>query len=172
MTTRERRPLAARADRLGRIIETFLLVSVLGAMILIAAAQIALRNFWNTGFDWADEALRIMVLWVTILGAVAASREGRHVSIDAISRYLPPAVSRWTRVLVDAFAALVCAVLAWYSYQFVAGSHAAGDRILGGEFPAWCVQVILPVGFALIAYRYLVACLREWSSGPAEVVPL
>lgn len=169
MTRQGAQALAVRADRFGRALETALLVGVLGAMILIAAAQIALRNFWNSGFDWADEALRIMVLWVTMLGAVAASREGRQVRIDALSRYLPSAAIRWTHVLVDAFAAIVCFVLAWHSYQFVADSFAAGDRVLAGEFPAWGVQLILPVGFALIGYRYTVACLRP-GPGIGEVV--
>jgi TRAP-type C4-dicarboxylate transport system permease small subunit len=134
-------------------------------MILLAAGQIVLRNVWGTGFGWADEALRIMVLWVTMLGAVAASREQRHVSIDALSRYLPRWVVRWTGVVTDAFAAVVCAALAWYSYGFVAESSAANERVLGGDVPAWAVQMILPVGFALISYRYTVACLRR-RTGP------
>ena len=107
MTREHAQTLAMRADRIGRAVETLLLVLVLGTMILVAATQIVLRNFWGTGFDWADEALRIMVLWVTMLGAVAASREGRHVSIDALSRYLPSVAMPWIRILVDAFAALV-----------------------------------------------------------------
>lgn len=163
-------PFADRADRLARVAETFLLVLVLAAMILLAATQIALRNIWGTGFDWADEALRILVLWVTVLGAVAASRAQRHVSIDALSRYLPSRITRWTVVLVDAFTAVICAALAWYSYRFVADSWLAGDRVLGGDLPAWAVQLILPVGFALISYRYAVACLRRTHAKASDVV--
>ena len=93
--------------------ETGLLTLVLGAMILLAAAQIGLRNFFGGGFSWADESLRIMVLWVAMLGAVAASRDQRHVSIDALSRFLSPALRRWTRILINLFAAAVCLALAW-----------------------------------------------------------
>ena len=150
--------------------ETFLLVLVLGTMILLAAAQIALRNIWGTGFDWADETLRILVLWVTLLGAVAASREQRHVSIDALSRYLPAGITRWTVTLIDAFTAIVCAALAWFSYQFVADSLLAGDRVLGGDLPAWSVQLILPIGFSLISYRYAVACLQRRHTMANDVV--
>jgi TRAP-type C4-dicarboxylate transport system permease small subunit len=140
-------------------VETLLLVAVLAAMILVAAAQIALRNIWGSGLDWADEALRIMVLWVTMLGAVAASRERKHVSIDALSRYLPPRIARCTSVLMSAFTCLVCAALAWYSYRFVADSILADDRVIGGYLPAWAVQLILPVGFALLTYRHAIMCL-------------
>ena len=163
-------PFADRADRIARAVETFLLVLVLGTMILLAAAQIALRNIWGTGFDWADEALRILVLWVTVLGAVAASREQRHVSIDALSRYLSSGIMRRTAVLVDAFTAVICAALAWYSYLFVADSWLTGDRVLGGDLPAWSVQLILPVGFSLIGYRYAVSCLRRTHGTAIDVV--
>ncbi len=151
--------LARRADRLGRFVETGLLALVLGSMILLAAAQIAFRNLFGGGFPWADEALRIMVLWVAMLGSVAAGRDQRHVSIDALSRYLPAAVRRWSGVLINVFAAAVCLGLAWYAYLFVADSRLADDRVLGGAVPAWAVAAILPVAFALLSYRFLVASL-------------
>lgn len=150
---------AVRAERLGRAVETILLALVLGAMILLAAAQIALRNFGGGGLIWADEALRIMVLWVTMLGAVAAGREQRHVSIDVLSRYLPARMQGGLRIGINLFVAAVCFVLTWYSWLFVADSRLVDDRVLGGSVAAWAVQSVLPAGFALLGYRYLVACL-------------
>jgi TRAP-type C4-dicarboxylate transport system permease small subunit len=151
--------LAARAEWLGRTTETALLTVLLAAMVLLAAGQIALRNFWGIGLSWADEALRILVLWVTMIGSVAATRDQRHVRIDALSRYLPKKAGRWIALAVDLFSVVVCAVLAWCSYELVSNSLSADDRVLGGELPAWTVQLILPVGFLLIAYRYAVICL-------------
>jgi len=43
--------------------------------------------------------------------------------------------------------------VAWYSVQFVQMSHEFGD-VLMGSVPAWLPQLILPVGFGLICYRY------------------
>ena len=157
-----------RADRLGRLAETVLLTAFLGVMVLLAAGQILMRNVWGTGLDWADEALRVLVLWVTMIGAVAASREQKHVSIDAVSRYLPKWAGRWSARLVSGFVALVCGVLAWQSYRFVVDSYDATDTVLGGRLPAWSVQLVLPAGFALICYRYVVAFLgsRAGAHGP------
>jgi TRAP-type C4-dicarboxylate transport system permease small subunit len=163
VTSADARSLADKAERLGRATETALLTLLLGGMVLLAATQIALRNFWGTGFGWADETLRILVLWVTIVGSVAATRDQRHVRIDALSRYLPAAARRWSGVAMDAFAAIVCGVLAWSSYGLVTDALVADDRVLGGELPAWTVQLILPVGFALMGYRYAVGCLRSHS---------
>lgn len=149
----------ARADRAGQILENAALVAVLTAMILLAAAQIVLRNFMDSGFAWGDEALRLMVLWVAMLGAVAASRENRHISIDALSRILPGGPKAWADVIVRAFTAGVSFVLAWYSWVFVAESREFEDTLLG-DLPAWWFQAILPVAFFLIGYRYAIWCLR------------
>lgn len=153
------RGVLARADRAGQFIENAALVAVLSAMILLAVTQIFLRNFMASGFAWGDEALRLMVLWVTMLGAVAASRENRHLAIDALSRVLSPGPRAWADVVVRAFTAFVAFVLAWYSWEFVAESREFEDLLLG-DLPAWWFQSILPVGFFLIGYRYSIWFLR------------
>ncbi|MGI9343841.1 MAG: TRAP transporter small permease [Gammaproteobacteria bacterium] len=160
MTASQRQPgFLTRADRAGQLIETTALVAVLTAMILLASAQIVMRNFFATGFAWADEALRLMVLWVAMLGAVAASRDNRHIAIDVMSRILPAGPRVVAALVVHVFTASVSFMLAWYSWQFVAESREFEDRLLN-DLPAWWFQSILPVGFLLIGYRYLIWFLR------------
>jgi TRAP-type C4-dicarboxylate transport system permease small subunit len=152
--------LLARADKLGRIAENVALVLTLSAMILLGSTQIILRNFFDTGFGWADEALRLMVLWVAMFGAVAASREHRHISIDVLARILPDSVKAWVAIVVDALTAAITLMLAWYSWDFVAESYGYEDSLLN-DLPAWLFQSVLPIAFLLIAYHYVIACLRQ-----------
>jgi TRAP-type C4-dicarboxylate transport system permease small subunit len=144
----------SRADRLGRLLETVLLGIVLVAMIGLAAAQVLLRGSLGSSLAWADEALRLLVLWSAMLGALAATRDNVHLRIDLLSRFLPGVWRRAMAVFVELFAAGVSALLAWYSWRFVAESREFGDQVLG-DWPAWPFQAILPAAFALIAYRYL-----------------
>ncbi|GIS19200.1 MAG: hypothetical protein CM15mP120_11160 [Pseudomonadota bacterium] len=37
---------------------------------------------------WGDSAVRVMVLWVTMLGAMVASRDDSHIRIDLVGRFL------------------------------------------------------------------------------------
>ena len=150
-----RRGLLKQAQRAGLLFENSLLVLVLSGMIILATAQILLRNVTGAGFAWADEALRLMVLWVAMLGAVAASREYRQISIDVLSRYLPERSKAWVAALVDLFTSCVAAVLTWYSFQFVSDSYEYQDVLLGDQ-PAWIFQSILPLAFALMTYRYAI----------------
>ncbi len=150
-----------RAERLGRWIENALLGLALFLMIGLAASQVFLRAVLGSGLPWADEALRLLVLWAAMLGAIAASRDNVHLRIDLLSRFLPASWRRLTATLVDLFAAGVSAVLAWQSWRFVAESREFGDLVLG-DLPAWAFQLILPVAFILITYRYLAGLPRHF----------
>ena len=147
-------------DRYGRLAENGLLLTILVMMLLVAVAQIVSRNVFNSGFIWADEFLRLTVLWVALLGSIAASRDHRHLRIDVLSRFLSPRILRWTNFLVDLFTAAVCAVLAYYSFEFVVETREYEDLAFGTQ-PLWWFQSILPLGFGLMAWRYLLWAFRR-----------
>lgn len=152
--------LLSRLECAGRVAEDAVLVLLLGGMIALAAGQILLRNFLNIGFIWSDEALRLLVLWVAVAGAVAASRGDKHINIPIFDRFLP---GRWGSLkdsVIHSFTAAICVVVAWHGALFVRSSHEFGDLLLGGV-PAWMLQLVLPVGFGLIAYRYVLFTARD-----------
>jgi TRAP-type C4-dicarboxylate transport system permease small subunit len=153
------RPWLARIENAGRWLEDALLGGLFAVLTLLAVLQIVLRNLGLAGFVWADGLVRIGVLWIALLGAVAASRDQKHIAIDLARRLLPARLWRPLSTVVAAFTSTVCGFLAYYSWTFVRDSRAFGDTLFGG-WPAWLFQLILPVGFALISYRYALACLR------------
>ena len=161
-------------ERWGTALENALLVLLLGAMILLATAQIVLRIGFDRGLIWADELLKILVLWVALVGSVATSRGRRHLRIDLLSHYVPERYARVPVLIVDAFAALVCGFIAWHSARYVLLTVEFGDTVLVGV-PAWLVQGVLPVAFALMAYRFALYFLKEllelFRRGPTGAPP-
>ena len=79
-------------------LEDGLLVSLLVLMVLLATGQILLRNLFDAGLSWGDPSLRLMVLWLALLGAMAATRDDNHIRIDLLSRYLPGHWRRHSRI--------------------------------------------------------------------------
>ncbi|MEW6647252.1 MAG: TRAP transporter small permease [Pseudomonadota bacterium] len=138
-----------------RLVEDVLVVVLVLAMILLAAGQILLRNFWGVGVVWADPLLRVMVLWVGLLGAMAATRHNNHITVDVLSRFLSPRLKRISQWLTGLFASGVCAVLAWHGARFVAMEYEAGTLVFAG-MPAWCCELIIPLGFGVMALRFFV----------------
>lgn len=149
-----------RIWRVGRWIEDAVLVLLLGGMISLAATQILLRNGFDSGLVWADELLRILVLWVGLAGALAASRDRNQIRIDVLSRFLGPRAQIVIRLVTDTFTAAVCGIIAWHAFVFVKGSFEYEDTLLG-NLPAWWFQTILPGGFFLMAWRYLAHAVED-----------
>jgi TRAP-type C4-dicarboxylate transport system permease small subunit len=143
----------SRLEKFGRAGEDAVLVIILGGMILLAAAQIIMRNVFNFGFIWSDEVLRMLVLWIALAGAVAASRGDRHINVAVLDRFLPDKVKILAKIVIHLFTAGICGIVTWHSVLFVQTSREFGDLLMGGV-PAWWPQLILPVGFGLISYRY------------------
>jgi TRAP-type C4-dicarboxylate transport system permease small subunit len=149
-----------RIERATRTLETWLIVALLGGLIVFASAQIVLRNFFSIGLTWGDGLIRLTVLWLAMLGALAASRDGRHVTMGAAMRWLPQGLQTGAHVLADLFGAVVSAAFAWYALQFVQDSREFGDVLLS-DVPAWWFQAIMPVAFALMALRFVAGSVRR-----------
>jgi TRAP-type C4-dicarboxylate transport system permease small subunit len=160
-----------RADRAARALETWLIVAILGGLILLGAAQIVLRNFFSIGFAWSDGVARLAVLWLGLLGALAASRDGRHITMGALARWLPPRARLVAGLCADVFGAVVSGALAWFSWVFVSDAREFGDTLLG-DVPAWWLQSIMPVAFALMAWRFVIAAVKRLRGGSVSEVPL
>lgn len=148
------------AEALGRWLENALLSALLAGMISLGALQIALRWSSAGSLVWADEAVRMMVLWIAMVAGVAAAREDRHISIDVLSRFLSPRARVITAAVVDLFTAGVCVALAWYGWLMVRFAIEGEDVLLTG-LPAWIFQAVIPVAFLLMGYRYFLWSIRR-----------
>ncbi len=149
----------ARLDQAGRLVEDVLLVTLLGGMMLVAVGQVIAREIFETGFFLAGELIRLMVLWLAMVGSIAACRENRHIRIDAISHLLSDRAVGIVRMLVDTFAAVVCGVIAWNAWRYLQLEIEFEDTVLI-DTPAWVAHLVVPVAFALLSYRFLVLVLQ------------
>ncbi|MFA6033059.1 MAG: TRAP transporter small permease [Myxococcota bacterium] len=141
-------------------IEDGMLVCVLMVMILLAFAQIILRNFAGTGFVWGDSLLRILVLWIGLVGAMIATREDNHITVDLLTPILSARWKTVVRIATDAFTSTVCALLAYGSVVFLIDERKGGG-IAFAWVPDWVAESILPLAFAVISLRYFVYFIRH-----------
>jgi len=149
-----------RLDRFGRLLENVALVAMLGGMIVLAVGQIVLREVFDTGVIWADESLKLMVLWLAMIGSVAASRDNRHIRIDVLSHVLPDSMMKVSRAIVDLFAAVVCGVIAWHAWRYLQLEIEFEDQVLV-DTPAWIAHIVVPVAFALVSYRFVILAVKD-----------
>ena len=140
--------------RILQKLEDGILIGLLLLMIIIAVFQIFLRNLFDAGISFGDELIRVLVLWISLVGAMVASRNNSHINIDLISRYLPGHIKSVSTLFVSIFTSLICAMMAYFSMNFVMMEKLNGI-IAFSNVPAWVCESIIPFSFAVISFRYL-----------------
>jgi TRAP-type C4-dicarboxylate transport system permease small subunit len=143
--------------------ETITLVSVLGIMVIFAFLQVVLRNIFHEGILWGDIFLRHLVLWVGFLGASLATREQKHINIDIFSRFVSDKGKSIIRFITNLFSVFICYLLADASWTFVQDEQLMGTVIFA-DVPVWYFQIIIPIGFFVMSFRFLVLSLDNISN--------
>jgi TRAP-type C4-dicarboxylate transport system permease small subunit len=110
-----------------------------------------------------------MVLWIGFIGASLATREEKHINIDLFGRMLPGKGKRVVKLITHLFSAVVCLFLAKAAWVFVMEEREMATTLFN-EIPAWYFQMILPVGFLLMALRFLIHMVDKIVNANAEDV--
>lgn len=128
------------------------------SLLFIAALQIVLRNFFDSGLLWGDDFIQSVVLWIGFVGAMYASRNGSHINIDVISRFLPALFRALVYRAVYGLTSAICVAAAYFSWQFIQlEMEDSVNAFL--NVPVWLVEIIIPVSFAVVGVRYLLLML-------------
>ncbi len=145
------------------LLEQSCVVVLLSVMVILAFLQVILRNFFSTGFIWGDTLLRHLVLWLGFLGAAIAAESGKHISIDIIGRLVPPRIATLIRIITNLFAMVVSFYLAKAGWTFLQSERETGDiliTIAEQPLPAWWFEIIIPAGFGLLSFHFLIRTLE------------
>lgn len=135
-------------------LEDSLLFILLTAMIGLGAWQMIMRNLFDSSYTWIDPLLRLLVLWVGLVGAMVATRQQRHISVDALTRWVPDAKQPLFKALSNFIAFGVAGVIGYASISFVGMDYEAGSVAFAG-IPSWVCELILPFAFLCMAVRFL-----------------
>ena len=163
--------MLARIDQAIARIEGWLLILFLTLMVGLTFIQVILRSLfiyvrldWANDFmgslDWTEPFVRLLVLWVTFLGASLVTGENKHIKIDLFTRIIPTSWLPVVNVLLSLSGALVTALMLKASLFYVDTERSFGGSLFL-NVPNWTGQLILPVGFLLMCFRFLVRGLSS-----------
>lgn len=171
-----------RAENLLFWMEQTLLVLLIAVLVGLSFAQAALAIGFRLGWSWAGDAvgslswsqgfLRHLVLVIAFIGASLATRQGRHLSIDAASKALPPRMRVLLKALIDVVSAVVSGLLAHATYVLIQTEDSVAFRIGSTEVSTKVFFYIVLVGFALIGLRFLIRGAQDfWHGWTGQLEP-
>lgn len=160
-----------RLDKILVRVEGWLIIAFLGLMVFFTFTQVCLRGLYAHGhfqwanvlmgtLDWSEPLARLLVLWLTFLGASLATRENRHIRIDLFGFFLP---EKWVPVrelILSVICLLISGIMVKVCMDFVKLEMRYGGTMFA-NLPAWIGEIIMPVGFSLICFRFMLKAFDQ-----------
>jgi TRAP-type C4-dicarboxylate transport system permease small subunit len=158
-------------DKLLSKIEGIFLVLLLSLMVVLTFAQVCLRALYTHAhlewanvvmghLDWSESFVRLLVLWLTFLGASLITGEGRHIKIDLFAALIPSQWLPYRELLLSVVCMGITAAMVKVCIDYLRLEMEFGASLFF-RVPTWIGQLILPIGFALILFRFLLIAIEQ-----------
>ena len=152
------------------IIEKYLVIISFSMLVIFSFSNVILRalytkfnlQFANTvlnSIDWSEPFARLMVLWITFLGASLLTGDNKHIRIDFLGHFLSPSLKITREIILSLASITVCIIMFWASVGYIKMEMEYGTSSIMG-ISAWKWQLIIPFGFSLITIRFLIGFIQ------------
>lgn len=151
-------------DQCARAVLLMSLAGMLGLSLL----GIVLR-WTGSSLMWIDPVVRHLVIVAAFGGGVLAVGKKSHIRIDVLAKpmeFAPAKVRKNVERVLSLATALVTVGLAWSAWLFYLSEKEFGSAGLLGLHSSSLVM-IFPIGWGLLALRWLLALTDSWSKAEA-----
>jgi tripartite ATP-independent transporter DctM subunit len=140
--------------------DSFLVLPLLGLMA-VPIVEMVLRRF-HTGISGASSFVQHFTLIVGMFGGAIAAREGRLLSFSTLASFLKGKAKVSALIISSGTGGAISALLCAASFQFVLTEKNGGGRLAYG-IPLWIIELVLPIGFGLVAWRLVWHSATKWN---------
>ena len=122
---------------------TWLMVAAVAVLIVPVSLQILARfTDWIPAYIWTEELARFLFIWMVMLGAMIAVREGTHFDVDVWPQ-LDARSNAWLRIVSQVLVLVFALVFVWWGIEFVRFGWDQLSEI--AELPMWTIFLAWPV---------------------------
>ncbi|WP_041795334.1 TRAP transporter small permease [Pararhodospirillum photometricum] len=132
---------------------------------LANAAREVFRSINSLKLTWAQETCIYLFIWMAKFGAAYGVRQGIHVGVDILVERLHGAARRRLTLLAMSGGILFTAVVLVISAEFVWNVRLGGQLSPDLEMPMWLIYLAVPLGSALMCFRFIQAFWRYFTTG-------
>lgn len=143
---------------------------LMAAMTLVTFMQVIARYVFNYSFVWALEFTGVLFAWLIFIGMSYGVRVGAHIGVDIVVRSLGPRAARVVGSLAAALCIVYALIVTYGGYQYVSKMHDVGILMQDIPVQQWIPRLVIPLGFALLAFRFAELLWRLASGQEAHIL--
>lgn len=158
-------PAAPAAVRLVGAVVDWAIVAIGTLMVVLVFTNVVLHQF-SRDLAWVIELSELLLVWVTFLGAAAATRRGGHMAVGELVALLGPVGRRRMELLIRLAVCGALGVLIVYGWRLTNASW--GNVLTVLDWPMAVQYMALPVGAALTLVFAGWEVVQAWRGEPAR----
>lgn len=163
--------LLALERGLGRL-EDWVGIAAVAGLAIVVNLQIFARYLFHSPFIWPEEVARLLLVWMTFIGAAALARRGGDLAVDTFVEMLPRLPRRGLIMLRDAVMLVLFVFIS--SQGFALAKAVAGMPLAATGMPTDLLAWPVVAGGALIAFHCalrLLVMIADPSANDRHIVP-
>jgi TRAP-type C4-dicarboxylate transport system permease small subunit len=82
-------------------------------------------------YIWTEEMARFCLIWIIMIGASVAVRDGTHFDVDVLPHPQSPAAVAWSRIVVHVAIALVALIFLAFGWRFAMFGYDQSSELTG-----------------------------------------
>jgi TRAP-type C4-dicarboxylate transport system permease small subunit len=138
-------------------------LAVFWLMVGCVIAQFFTRYVLNDSLAWTEEIAIYCLVVVVFLGSVMCVRQSRHIQVDFLYRYLPPAAGRALSTLIDLIRIGFLGYATWLVYEYA--SIISDEMMVTVDLPKSIVFYAVIAAFALMTVRAIQVAIENVRRG-------
>ena len=143
-----------------RRFENTLTICVFSILTVFPAIEIFTRILGRPGIPASPILVQHMTLWIGFIGAVLATRQNKLLSLTRVPLFSSDKVFTTGRWIAKNISFVIIGALFWGSISLVMIEYDYPIQISPGVY-RWFIQLIMPVGFLLIAFQIFLKSSKE-----------
>ncbi|MCF8040165.1 MAG: TRAP transporter small permease [Desulfohalobiaceae bacterium] len=141
-------------------LEVSILVFCVASLAVLLIANVFARTFFQ-GIYFAEEISKFLVMLTSFTGVSYGVRKARHIRMGAFLDAMPVKMEKVFIIIICVISALVMAIMAWFSYEYLMNAMSRGHVTPALRVPKWTFYVIIPLGFGLACIQYIRTIIKN-----------
>ena len=134
------------------------------AMSVIMVMNVILRYCFHFSFNWSDEIIRYLCIYMSFLGMAASWKYGTHIGVTVfVEKMFPEKSRKYFRLLSDIVTIIFLALLSYFGFVLVGRIVASSQTSPALHLPMYLIYGTVPASALLSIIQMLLQIFRHKS---------
>lgn len=144
-----------------------LVLALFWLLAFVVFLQFFTRYILNDSIAWTEEIARFLLIGVTFIGSVMATRKQSHIAVEFVYRWIPRTGRRIAQTVIDVLTTAFFIVLALLSAQI---AQRTGQKMVSLDIPKSTVYWIVVAAFVCMALYAAFNTWRHLKTGTSKLI--